>query len=218
MSSNYKTNAKLLGAGALVSAVVVAVTLLYAKSCGHEQAFVPVATPQPRVTTTSTATASTAVAQTVTVRIKRPKKVIAKSSADTKPEPAEGLSEEEIVVEVTQHATASAMAAATSSVTQEPEETSVASGRQDSDLTDASRWGFGAGLVQGTVFVDYQLIRQRILNQELSLDVQANHVQAGAGLAITVTGPVFVETGLSFPYTSTAQPVPYLGAGLRLRF
>jgi len=213
-----KTLAKVFGVGALIGILAAGIALLYTRSCHREQPTVPTdATPQPAVVTTSVATASTAVAQTVVVRIIKPKRVAEGRSACKSPAVQEE-SPEEVVVEVTQQATASAVAAATTSVSQNHEEPQARMADSRSDLTDPSRWGIGAGLVAGTVFVDYQLIRQRVFNQELSLDIQGNHMQVGAGLAITLVGPVFLEAGLSAPYASVTQPVPYLGAGARLRF
>jgi len=158
------------------------------------------------------ATSSAAVAQKVTVRIRRK----AKPEQIAKPE----QDDEIIEVEVTQTATTSAIASVSATTSTEVKATPTlvhSAENNKSDLTDASRWGIGAGLVRGVVFVDYQLVRQTIANQELSLDVQANHQQAGAGLAATVYGYGFVQGGLSLPYDGSG-PVPYFGAGVRLRF
>lgn len=207
---NNRTKVVFAGAGIGLLALLVVTAL---KQC-HKPA-VQQEQPHPTASAASAATAqatsSATVAQKVTVRILR------KPKAGQTPEPERD--DEIIEVEVVQSATTSATASvsATSSA-----EASVSSPVIDytsnkSDLTDASRWGIGAGLVKGAVFVDYQLLRQTVLGQEFSLDVQANHQQAGAGLAATVYNYGFVEGGMSLPYDGSG-PVPYFGAGVRLRF
>lgn len=178
----------------------------------------PKPTPKVEAAGSTAATASANASQTVVVRIKKTK------SKATQPQSAAGKSveaepEEEIEIEVTQQASASTTTAAAASTSTElpGSAPTPAQVQSQSDLTDSTRWGIGAGLVEGTVFVDYQVIRQTILGQELSLDIEANHKQVGAGLALTVWKSGFVEAGTSLPYESPANPRPYLAAGFRLR-
>lgn len=211
---NNRTKVVLAGAGIGLLALLVVTAL---KQC-HK----PVSTqeqPGPAASATSVATSqatsSATVAQKVTVRILRKPK----AGQTPKPERDDEIIEVEVVQSATTSATASvsATSSAEASVSSPVVDYGSNNNNNKSDLTDASRWGIGAGLVKGAVFVDYQLLRQTILGQEFSLDLQANHQQAGAGLAATVYNYGFVESGMSLPYDGSG-PVPYFGAGVRLRF
>jgi hypothetical protein len=83
------------------------------------------------------------------------------------------------------------------------------------DLSDPTRWGLLVGTFAGTAAIDYQLIRQPLMGIEASIDIQANHVQAGAG--VSIGGPVYFQAGASRSHMG-GDPWPYVGTGLRLRF
>jgi hypothetical protein len=216
---NSHNNRKIAITAALLCGMLAVKTWQCSARQDTPKAEPPKPTPKAEATGSATATASASASQTVIVRIKKTK------PKTTQPQPTAGKSveaepeEEEIQIEVTQQASVSSSTAAVASASAEaasPTPTPAQAHNQN-DLTDSTRWGIGAGLVEGTVFVDYQVIRQTVLGQELSLDIEANHRQVGAGVALTVWRSGFVEAGASVPYESPTTPRPYLAAGFRLR-
>lgn len=121
----------------------------------------------------------------------------------------------DIQLETELQASSDARASATAPLPVPPAMAAAPAPRPFSDLTDRTRWGVEAGLFDGHVALSYQALRQEALGTSFCLGLQANHLQAGAG--VYAGGPVYVGGGLSRNHFDGSVR-PYAAAGLRLQF